>query len=213
MHPAIGLPLERYTPPGGATLCGFHIPPHTNVGISAPLIHRNQSVYGADADSFRPERWLESSPDQLRAMDRNFFAVGFAIPAIQSSPIALTFLLVWLRLAHVYRQEHLHHGDGKTGATDSAQIRCGVGVGKARLGRQNVPFLTANRADHSFRAKRKKHRKVVWSWIFLDRQRRNNSPNPQSLNQETVTDTWATDSHSWQMVRSCVRSHVCPSNW
>lgn len=76
MHPAIGLPLERYTPPSGATLCGFHLPPHTNVGMSAPLIHRNQSIYGPDADSFRPERWLESSPDQLRAMDRSFFVFG-----------------------------------------------------------------------------------------------------------------------------------------
>ncbi|KAK4171941.1 putative cytochrome P450 E-class, group I [Triangularia setosa] len=39
-------------------VCGFRIPPGTNVCWDAISIFRNKETFGADADVFRPERWL-----------------------------------------------------------------------------------------------------------------------------------------------------------
>ncbi|KAF2018869.1 cytochrome P450 [Aaosphaeria arxii CBS 175.79] len=76
VHPSVGFPLERYVPTGGAELCGYHLPAGTNVSISAPVVHMDRNIYGSDADDFRPERWLEASPEQLKLMDRSFLAFG-----------------------------------------------------------------------------------------------------------------------------------------
>lgn len=58
MHPAPGLPMERIVPPQGADIAGHFVPGGTIVGCSAWVLHRNKDVFGADADVYRPERWL-----------------------------------------------------------------------------------------------------------------------------------------------------------
>ena len=58
IHPAIGLPLERIVPAEGATICGHYFGAGTVVGMNAWVIHRDQAVFGNDAASWRPERWL-----------------------------------------------------------------------------------------------------------------------------------------------------------
>ncbi|KAK4655302.1 hypothetical protein QC762_0048590 [Podospora pseudocomata] len=45
------------------TVCGVRIPPGTNVCWDAISIFRNQETFGADADVFRPERWLVEMED------------------------------------------------------------------------------------------------------------------------------------------------------
>jgi cytochrome P450 len=53
--------LERYVPDTGLTLPnGSFIPPGTSVGINPYVIGRNKHIWGEDADSYRPERWLQS---------------------------------------------------------------------------------------------------------------------------------------------------------
>ena len=58
LHPAAGLPLERIVPKGGAEIAGHYVPGGTIVGCSAWLIHLNKRIFGEDAESYRPERWL-----------------------------------------------------------------------------------------------------------------------------------------------------------
>ena len=61
MHPGVGMLLERYVPQTGLTLPdGGFVPPGTAVGINPYVAGRNRSVYGDDADAFRPERWLRA---------------------------------------------------------------------------------------------------------------------------------------------------------
>lgn len=48
----------------------------TNVGINAWVAHRNTTIFGDDADQFRPERWLEASEDKTKIMDQNFMPFG-----------------------------------------------------------------------------------------------------------------------------------------
>lgn len=58
VHPAPGLPMERIVPPQGVEIAGRFIPGGTIVGCSAWVYHRNKSIFGEDADVYRPERWL-----------------------------------------------------------------------------------------------------------------------------------------------------------
>lgn len=75
IHPAVGLLLERLVPAGGADIGGVWLPEGTIIGINPWVAARDRSVYGEDAYTFRPERWLEADAAQLRLMERNFLAV------------------------------------------------------------------------------------------------------------------------------------------
>ncbi|KAF3252961.1 hypothetical protein TWF192_004246 [Orbilia oligospora] len=57
LHPAVGILLERIVPAGGVTLC-------------------DKRVYGADAEFFRPERWIEASEEQKADMERSYLVFG-----------------------------------------------------------------------------------------------------------------------------------------
>jgi cytochrome P450 len=81
LHPGVAFPLERIVPEGGATLCGKFIPGGTVVGMNAWVLHRDQRVFGSDADVFRPERWLEAEPDRLKLMEQTFLSVSLLISA------------------------------------------------------------------------------------------------------------------------------------
>ncbi|KKA25196.1 Uncharacterized protein T310_0787 [Rasamsonia emersonii CBS 393.64] len=81
MHPATGLPLGRVVPKGGETIAGRFFPEgvifKTIVGINTWVAHRNKDIFGSDADTFRPERWLEVEDDEdeevkARKMERYF---------------------------------------------------------------------------------------------------------------------------------------------
>ena len=80
LSPTNNLPLERFVPAEGLDVAGHHLPAGTNVGMSAQIVHRNRDIYGADADAFRPERWLEPDAAALRQMQQHFFAVWSYAP-------------------------------------------------------------------------------------------------------------------------------------
>jgi cytochrome P450 len=74
--PAVGMTLERIVPSTGVTLCKNYLPPGTIVGCSAWTVHQEEKVFGADPETFRPERWLESSQDQIKLMSSSLFTFG-----------------------------------------------------------------------------------------------------------------------------------------
>lgn len=76
MHPAVGLLLERLVPKGGADVGGVWLPEGTVIGMNPWVAARDRSVYGHDANEFKPERWLEADEKQLKLMERNFLAFG-----------------------------------------------------------------------------------------------------------------------------------------
>lgn len=79
-HPAVSLTLERIVPEGGLQIGEQYIPNNTIVGMNAWVLHRDKSVFGEDADDFRPERWEVSdngvANEQLKRMEKSFFAFG-----------------------------------------------------------------------------------------------------------------------------------------
>lgn len=76
LYPGVSYPLERVVPDGGAELCGHFLPAGTVVGMHAWVIHRDESIFGEDAEYFRPERWLDAEPEELKKMERAFLSVS-----------------------------------------------------------------------------------------------------------------------------------------
>ncbi|PLN86963.1 putative benzoate 4-monooxygenase cytochrome P450 [Aspergillus taichungensis] len=76
IHPPFGLPLERIVPPGGATISGQYLPQGTIVGMNAWVVHRDRAVFGADADQWRPDRWLDRDEVTLRTMESSLLTFG-----------------------------------------------------------------------------------------------------------------------------------------
>ncbi|KAI8933564.1 hypothetical protein NX059_009297 [Plenodomus lindquistii] len=76
MHPATGLPLERVVPAGGATICDKFFPEGTIVGINSWVSHRDPSIYGSDANTFNPSRWLIADKEKLALMERSWMPFG-----------------------------------------------------------------------------------------------------------------------------------------
>ncbi|EGY21306.1 pisatin demethylase [Verticillium dahliae VdLs.17] len=59
-HPAVSMGLKRIVPEGGLVLpYGTVVPAGTFVGINIYIVGRNKGIFGADADEFRPDRWLQ----------------------------------------------------------------------------------------------------------------------------------------------------------
>lgn len=83
MHPAAGLPLERIVPEQGAEIAGTFFKGGTIVGCSAWIIHRRPEIWGADVDTYRPERWLvdetkdrEAEEQRIKEMNGHMFQFG-----------------------------------------------------------------------------------------------------------------------------------------
>ncbi|EXJ63764.1 hypothetical protein A1O7_00099 [Cladophialophora yegresii CBS 114405] len=75
MHPATGLPMVRVVPKGGATIAGRYFPEKTEVGVNSWVAHANRNMFGADAEEFKPERWLEDA-ERAAEMNRNILTFG-----------------------------------------------------------------------------------------------------------------------------------------
>lgn len=66
--PVAGL-MAKQAPPEGHYWKDTFIPGGTRVGSCAWGIFRREDIWGQDSGEFRPERWLESSAEQLAAME------------------------------------------------------------------------------------------------------------------------------------------------
>lgn len=69
VHPPFGLHLERVVPAGGLEVCGTALPAGTIVGMNAWVVHRDEEIFGSDADTWRPERWLDGDEVRIKRMD------------------------------------------------------------------------------------------------------------------------------------------------
>ena len=73
---AVPGPQFRRTPAEGCSLAGYNnIPGGVRVSCLAYALHRNPEVFPKPLE-WRPERWLDASPDELREMKRWFWAWG-----------------------------------------------------------------------------------------------------------------------------------------
>ncbi|KAL2287484.1 hypothetical protein FJTKL_05916 [Diaporthe vaccinii] len=74
IHPGVQLSMGRVVPADGLELCGMFVPAGYWVGLNPAVVHFDKSIFGQDAEEFRPERWL--GPDATM-MDRHILSFGF----------------------------------------------------------------------------------------------------------------------------------------
>ncbi|KAK5939217.1 hypothetical protein PMZ80_008520 [Knufia obscura] len=79
--PAVGLAIYRKVPGAGTEIDGVFVPGGTELAVNAHVLHKDQAIFGQDADVFRPERWLVKEGDEkgearIKAMDRHMFQFG-----------------------------------------------------------------------------------------------------------------------------------------
>lgn len=61
----------------GADIGGVYLPGGTIIGVNAMVIHRDKSIFGADANEFRPERWIAAdSKLDVPNMERHLLTVS-----------------------------------------------------------------------------------------------------------------------------------------
>ncbi|KAL4882734.1 cytochrome P450 [Aspergillus karnatakaensis] len=75
MHPITGVSFPRHAPSDGCEIGGRYIPPNARIGVNPGIIHFDKTVFGEDADQFRPERWLEDE-EGASNMDRHVMQFG-----------------------------------------------------------------------------------------------------------------------------------------
>ena len=88
IRPPTPINLPRYVPEGGMEIEGRWIPDTVEIGANPHLIHRNRDIFGQDADSFLPERWLDG-PERTHLMDKYDFTWGYGSRRCVGKNIAL----------------------------------------------------------------------------------------------------------------------------
>lgn len=90
MYPPVTGLGSKQVPKGGEVINGYYVPEGTQVGTNFFGLQRSKDIWGADAEVFRPERWLEVDEDKYREMnaviDLNF---GFGKYQCLGKPIAM----------------------------------------------------------------------------------------------------------------------------
>ncbi|KAF2170613.1 hypothetical protein M409DRAFT_64291 [Zasmidium cellare ATCC 36951] len=57
-------------------MLGHFFPEGTEIGINSWVAHYDEDIWGSDATSFKPERWIESDAAKLKLMDSYFMPFG-----------------------------------------------------------------------------------------------------------------------------------------
>ncbi len=64
--------LPRVVPEGGMSIAGNDIVAGTTVGVHIYSLHRDSTIWGDDADTFNPDRWLDIDTEVVRRAFKPF---------------------------------------------------------------------------------------------------------------------------------------------
>ncbi|GAB1201939.1 hypothetical protein APSETT445_000537 [Aspergillus pseudonomiae] len=73
MHPITGVSFPRHAPSSGCMIGEHYIPGNARIGVNPGVMHFSKTIFGEDADRFRPERWIDGDASR---MDRHIMQFG-----------------------------------------------------------------------------------------------------------------------------------------
>lgn len=73
LHPSVGLTMPRVIPPGGMDVGGTYIPGGCSAGMNAAVVGYDEEIFGPNAGTFEPARWLD---ERSAVMDRHNLVFG-----------------------------------------------------------------------------------------------------------------------------------------
>ncbi|EAT86510.2 hypothetical protein SNOG_06679 [Parastagonospora nodorum SN15] len=122
VHPPFALPLERVVPDGGMTVLGYFLPGGTVIGGSPYVVNRDTSMFGEDAEFWRPERWLGGDAAHKRSLEASMLTVraSFGLLAVIA---LLTHNAVWCWTAYMSRATRRYSGNQETHSISGSDIR------------------------------------------------------------------------------------------
>lgn len=88
LHPSAPNIFPRTVGKGGLVLNDIFVPEGTEVTCNPYLVHRDQAVFGSDAEEFRPERWLENE-EQTKILNKYNFTFGYGARVCLGKDIAM----------------------------------------------------------------------------------------------------------------------------
>jgi cytochrome P450 len=78
------VPLSEPIP--GTNNCFVTVPKGTILAIPVNVMQTDTEIYGLDADTFRPQRWLEPNAPKVRellAFSEGYVLLGFLVPVFE----------------------------------------------------------------------------------------------------------------------------------
>ncbi|KAI0021645.1 flavonoid 3',5'-hydroxylase [Xylariomycetidae sp. FL0641] len=77
LNPSAPNIFPRLAPKDGLNLYGKYVPEGLEVTCNPWIVHRDPSIYGADAEEFRPERWLD--PEKAAEFTKYSMTFGYGV--------------------------------------------------------------------------------------------------------------------------------------
>ena len=116
LTPAVQNPLPKVVPqpPHETVIAGLEIPPGSVVAANIWCLQRNPEIWGADAEEFRPERWL----DGQKGLEKYLLHFGAGHRACVGQNMAL--ISMWKSTVEILRKFEIV----------AAEAELGVGIGK-----------------------------------------------------------------------------------
>ncbi|KAL5413193.1 hypothetical protein PMIN04_009534 [Paraphaeosphaeria minitans] len=110
-QPPASILLSRLVGDQGLWLNGQYAPPGTEVGANPYVVNRDPTVFGDDAEEFRPERWLHGE-DQAQEMERYMLTWGYGTRVCLGKNIAM--METYKLLLHFFRRFRPSMADDKS---------------------------------------------------------------------------------------------------
>lgn len=88
--------FPKRVPASGDTICGIFLPAGTDVYVNYHSMMRSQEIFGEDADTFRPERFLGGGPNVAQMIKTIELAFG------NGRFMCLGKVLAWLEMNKLF---------------------------------------------------------------------------------------------------------------